>query len=97
MRGPNIDSDHFHLKIIVNQNPPKIYLKKNRAQIRTWDKSSLKNPFKLQEYRRSLHTKLMRQTQHQDAEKEWEEIKKAITEAAKEVIHTQSKKQTNDW
>ena len=26
MRGPNIDSDHF-LKIIVNQNLPKIYLR----------------------------------------------------------------------
>ena len=39
----------------------------------------------------------MLQTQHQDVEQEWEQIKKAITEAAKEVIHTQSKKQRNEW
>jgi len=25
MRGPNIDSDHYLLKIIVNQKLPKIY------------------------------------------------------------------------
>jgi hypothetical protein len=30
MRGPNIDSDHYLLKIIVNQKLPKIYYKKNR-------------------------------------------------------------------
>ena len=88
MRGPNTDSDHFLLTLIVTQNLPKMYLKKNRAQTGTWDKTNLKNPFKLQEYRTALHTKLMRQTQHQDVEQEWEQIKKAITEAAKEVIHT---------
>ena len=38
MIGPNIVSDHFLLKIIANQNLPKIYLKKNRAQTGTWDK-----------------------------------------------------------
>jgi endonuclease/exonuclease/phosphatase family metal-dependent hydrolase len=30
IRGPNILSDHYILKIIVNQKLPKIYLKKNR-------------------------------------------------------------------
>jgi hypothetical protein len=30
MRGPNIDSFHYLLKIIVNQELPKIYYKKNR-------------------------------------------------------------------
>jgi len=30
MRGPNIDSDHYLLEIIVNQKLPKIYYKKNR-------------------------------------------------------------------
>ena len=39
----------------------------------------------------------MLQTQHQDVEQEWEQIKKAIKEAAKEVIHTKSKKQRNEW
>jgi len=30
MRGPNIDSDHYLLKITVNPKLSKIYLKKNR-------------------------------------------------------------------
>src|SRR5215510_3811310 len=30
MRGPNIDSDDYLLKIAVSQNLPKIYTKKNR-------------------------------------------------------------------
>jgi hypothetical protein len=40
MRGPNMDSDHYLLKIIVNQKVPKIYLKKNRDRIGMWDKSN---------------------------------------------------------
>jgi hypothetical protein len=52
IRGPNIDSDHYLLKIIVNQKLPKTYLKKNRDRTGMWDKSNLKNPIKLQEYRR---------------------------------------------
>ena len=49
MRGPNTDSDHYLLKIIVNQKLPKIYLKKNRDCIGKWDKSNLKKTIKLQE------------------------------------------------
>jgi len=30
MKGPNIDSDHYLLKITLNQKLPKIYIKKNR-------------------------------------------------------------------
>jgi len=93
MRGPNIDSDHYLFKIIVNQKHLKIYLKKNRDCTGMWDKSNLKNPIKLQEYRRVLYTKLLKQSQHQEEEQEWEQIKMAITEAANEVIQTQSKKQ----
>jgi uncharacterized protein (DUF2236 family) len=97
VRGPNIDSDHYLLKIIVNQKLPKIYLKKNRDRVGMWDKSNLKNPIKLREYRRALHTKLLKQTQHQEMKQEWEQIKTAITEAANEVIQTQNKKERSEW
>jgi hypothetical protein len=76
MRGPNIDSDHYLLKIIV-------YLKKNRDCIGMWDKSNLKNPIKLREYRRALHTKLLKQTQHQEVEQEWEQIKNGNNRSSK--------------
>ena len=86
MRGPNIDSDHYLLKIMVNQKLPKIYLNKNRDHTGMWDKSILKNPKELQEYRRVLYTKLLKQTQHQEVEQDWEQIKTEITEAANEVV-----------
>ena len=97
MRGPNMDSDHHLLKMIVNQKLPKIYLKKNRDCTGRWDKSNLKNPIKLQEYRRAFYTKLSKQTQHQDVEQEWEQIKMAIIEAANEVIQKRGKKQRSEW
>jgi hypothetical protein len=41
MRRPNIDSDQYLLKIIVNQKLPKIYYIKNTAFIGRWDESNL--------------------------------------------------------
>jgi len=32
LRGPNVDADHYLLKIIISQNLPKIYTKKNKGQ-----------------------------------------------------------------
>jgi hypothetical protein len=61
-----------------------------------WNKSNLKNLIKLQEYRRALYTKLLKQTQHKDVEQEWEQIKTAIIEAASEVIQTHSKEQQRE-
>jgi hypothetical protein len=52
LRGPNIETDHYLLKIIISQTLPKIYTKKNRVQTDLWNKSNLKNPTKLLEYRR---------------------------------------------
>ena len=66
MRGTNVDSDHYLLKIMVNQKIPNIYLKRNRDRTGMRDKSILTNPKKLQEYRRVLYTKLLKQTQHQE-------------------------------
>jgi len=93
MRGPNIDSYHYLLKITLNQNLPKIYNKKNKDWTGTWDKLNLKTPIKLLEYRKALHSTLLKQTQQQDVEQEWEQIKKAIIEAANEVIQKQDRKQ----
>jgi hypothetical protein len=62
MRGPNIYSDHYLLKIIVSQNLVKLYIKKNRVQTDAWNKSNVINPTKLLEYRKALYTKLGNQT-----------------------------------
>jgi len=97
MREPNTDTDHYLLKITLNQKLPKIYIKKNRDSAGKWDKSNLKNPIKLLEYRRALYTILSKQTQQQDVEQEWEQIKKAIIETANEVIQKQDRKQRSEW
>jgi len=76
---------------------PKIYTKKNKGRTELWNKSNLKNPTKLLEYRRALYAKLKNQTQSQDVEQEWNLIKRTITDAANETIQTQSKKQKNEW
>ena len=46
MRRPNIDSDHYLLKITLNQKLPKTYIKKNIDWKGMWNKSNLKNPIK---------------------------------------------------
>jgi hypothetical protein len=51
----------------------------------------------LSEYRKALYTKLGNQPQAQDVEQEWNQIKKAITEAAQETIQTQNNKRKNGW
>ena len=51
-----------------------------------WDKTKLKNPIKLQDYRSVLYTKLLKETQHQEGEQDWEQIKMEITEAENEVV-----------
>jgi hypothetical protein len=66
LRGPKIDSVHYLLKIIMSQTLTKIYTKKNKVQTELWNKSNLKNPTKLLEYRRALYTKLKNQTHYQD-------------------------------
>jgi hypothetical protein len=61
-----------------------------------WNKSNLKKPIKLKKYWRALYPKLLKQTQQKDVDHEWEQIKMAVTEAASEVIQTQSKKQWSE-
>jgi len=97
MRGLHIHSDHYLLNIILNQKLPKIYIKKNRHWTGMWNKSNLKNPIKCLKYRTALYTKLSKQTQQQDIEQEWKQIRMAITEEANEVIQKQDKKQRSEW
>ena len=97
MRGPNIDSDHYLVKITLNQKLPKIYIKKTRDWTGMWNKSNLKNLIKCLGYRTASYTKLSKQTQQQDVEQEWEQIRMAITEAANEVIQKEDKKQRSEW
>ena len=61
-----------------------------------WNKINLQNPSKFKEYRSQLH-KLINLAPKQEADEEWEQIKTAKVEAAKEVIQTQGKLLRNEW
>jgi hypothetical protein len=96
MRGPNIDSDHFLVKTIIKQKLSVIHKKKQKPVLK-WNKINLQTPLKLKEYRSLSHNKLINLTPKQEIDSEWEQIKTAIVDAARDVIQTQSKPPRNEW
>ena len=95
MRGPNIDYDHCLVKAVIKQKLSVIYKKKLKQALK-WNKINLQNPSKLKEYRSLLHNKLVNLAPKQEID-EWEQIKIAIVDAAREVIQTQGKSPRNEW
>jgi len=61
------------------------------------NKINSQNPSKLEEYRSLLHNKLIDLAPKQEMDEEWEQIKTAIVDAAREVIQTQGKSPRNEW
>ena len=96
MRGPNIDSDHYLVKFVINQKLPRIYYKKY-DKTKKWNNSNLKNLHTLKQYRLSLHSKLNAQPKNEDIEIEWENIKTAMIDAAQNTIQFQSNQPKNEW
>ena len=96
MRGPNIESDHFLVKAVINQKLSAIHKKKSKPVLKL-NKINLQNSSKLKEYRSLLHNKLINLAPKQETDEEWEQIKTAIVGAAREVIQTQGKSPTNEW
>jgi len=62
-----------------------------------WNKINSQNPSKLKEYRSLLHNKLVNLAPKQETDEEWEQIKIATVDAAREVIQTQGKSPRNEW
>jgi len=87
MRGPNIDSNHFLVKAVIKQKLSVIYKKKSKPALKR-NKINLQNQSKLKECRSLLHTKL-NLVPKQEINDEWEQIKTAIVNAARDVIQTQ--------
>ena len=95
LRGPNCDSDHFLVKVIVKQKlitTQKEFVKKLR-----WNTSNLKNPEKLGAYNKRLNDRLENQEEIQNVEQDWQNIKTVILEASKETIQTQSRITVSEW
>ena len=86
LRGPNCNSDHFLVKVIVKQKlitTQKEFVKKLR-----WNTSNLNPPEKLGAYNKRLNDRLENQEEIQNVEQDWQNIKTAILEAGKETIQT---------
>jgi len=96
MRGPNIDSDHFLVKAVIKQKLSVMHKKKLKPALK-WNKINLQNPSKLKEYRSLLHKKLVNLAPKQEIDEEWEQIKIAIVDAARELIQTRGKSPRNEW
>ena len=52
---------------------------------------------KLKQYRELLHNKLNNLPETDSINEEWDSMKNIITEAANEIIQTQSKQPRNEW
>ena len=89
LHGPNCDSDHYLVKVIVKQKL--ITTQKEFAKKLRWNTSNLKNPEKLRAYNKRLNDRLENQEEIQNVEQDWQNIKTAILEAAEETIQTQSR------
>ena len=89
LRGPNCDSDHFLVKVIVKQKL--ITIQKEIVKKLRWDNSNLQSPEKLRAYNKRLNERLENQNQEdtENVEQDWQNIKAAILEAAKETIQMQ--------
>jgi len=95
LRGPNCDSDHFLVKVIIKQKlitTQKEFVKKLR-----WNISNLQNPEKLGAYNKRVNDRMDKQEEIQNVEQDWQNIKTAILEAAKETIQTQPRTTYNEW
>jgi len=90
LRGPNINSDHYLLKTTLKQKLPNMY-KKKPIQLTKWNKTNIQYPSKLKQDRTSLHNKLKNTPDTNNINEEWERTKKAIMDAANEVIQTRQK------
>jgi len=95
LRGPNCDSDHFLVKVIVKQKLISTHQK--LAERLRWNTNNLQNPGKLEDYNKRLHDRLENQEETQNVEQDWQNIKTAILEAAKETVQTQPRIIYNEW
>jgi len=66
------------------------------TQLIKWNKTNLQDPRKLRQYRILLHNKLENTPDTSNINEEWERMKEAITDAASEVIQTQSRTPRNE-
>uniref|UniRef100_A0A8D9EGY4 Craniofacial development protein 2 n=1 Tax=Cacopsylla melanoneura TaxID=428564 RepID=A0A8D9EGY4_9HEMI len=95
-RGPNIDSDHYLVKVVMRERVAVLQNIKRTRQIK-WNTSSLKNDDNLlHQYQEKLKEKLEREHATTINEK-WEHIRDSILEAAKETVGEIGNERNREW
>uniref|UniRef100_A0A8D8V6E2 Craniofacial development protein 2 n=1 Tax=Cacopsylla melanoneura TaxID=428564 RepID=A0A8D8V6E2_9HEMI len=95
-RGPNIDSDHYLVKVVMRERVAVLQNIKRTRQIK-WNTSSLKNDDNLlHQYQEKLKEKLERGHATTINEK-WEHIRGSILEAAKETVGEIGNERNREW
>jgi protein required for attachment to host cells len=89
--GPNCDSDHFMVKVVLRERLSNV-LKNQGRKRKKWSTDKLKNEENLNLYKQKINEKLEDIDETQDVQTEWNEIKNVILEAATETLGEKRKK-----
>ena len=95
-RGPNCDSDHFLVKVILRERLSNA-LKYQERKRRRWNTDKLTKEEDLNLYQNKINEKLQDIHRIQDVQTEGNDIKNAIAEAAKEALGEKMGKRNEEW
>ena len=95
-RGPNCDSDHFLVKVMLKERLSNALKNQGRKRKR-WNINKLKNEEDLNLYQQKINEKLEDRDGIQNVWIEWNTIKNVITEAAKESFGQKKGKRIEEW
>jgi hypothetical protein len=99
-RGPNCDSDHCLVKVLFRERLANVGGGKGPKRIK-WNVEKFQQPEIVSRYQEMLGRKLeevvTEPTEHNSVERKWTEIKKAVEEAAKEVIGEKKRVRNEGW
>lgn len=96
-RGPNIDSDHYLVKVVVRA---RISVQHNRQPtLERWDVDKLQNEDIKQKYVNSLEMKIIdgMGSEQQSVDDAWNQIRRNVESAATETVGKRTGNKRNNW
>ena len=96
-RGPNIDSDHYLVKVVIRA---RVSISHNRQPaLEKWDVEKLQDENIKRQYVDSLERKIIdgMESEQQNVDDAWNQIRRNVEQAAAETIGTRTGKKRNDW
>jgi len=94
-RGYNCHSDHYLVHIKIKQKL--IIVKNNQTPKYKWDVQLLNQREKINKYQENIQVKLQEDKEETDINRDWQNLKQVILEAAKEFKSTKDMKNNHWW